>query len=92
MIRKCAVKLTLAVTAFTFLIAGISPANASDCGDAINRYNSALSEVTYTLKRYATCVADSAGKDDCSSEFRRLKNSQDELESAVSEISSYCGD
>jgi hypothetical protein len=65
---------------------------ASDCDDAIDSYNSAVSEITYALRRYANCVSNSDGKDDCASEFRRLKNAQSEFESAVSDVDSYCED
>lgn len=67
-----------------------SAAIASDCGDAVDRYNSALNDVSYALKRYTSCLSVSGGHDDCSSEFRRLKYAQSDLETAVSDISSYC--
>ena len=75
-----------------FASTSASQAQASDCKDAVENYNSALSDVTYTLRRYARCISASAGQDDCSSEFRRLKNAQSDLESAVNEIGSYCRD
>lgn len=68
-----------------------TPANASDCSDAVNKYNSALSEVTYRLKRYASCVSVSAGKDDCSTEFRRVKYAQDEFAALCSSCTKECG-
>ncbi|MFC0588291.1 hypothetical protein ACFFF7_02580 [Novosphingobium aquiterrae] len=78
--------------AIMVLIVALAPAQAkaTECKDAVESYNSALSEVSYTLKRYANCVSASAGQDDCSTEFRRLKYAQANLESAVMEISSYC--
>ena len=69
-----------------------APALASDCNDAIDQYNSALSDVDSYLRRYANCLSSSRGKDDCSSEFRRLRNAQNDIESAVSAIGSYCRD
>ena len=63
-----------------------SPAVASYCGNARERYSQALDGVSYALRRYTNFLFISAGTDDCSSEFRRLKYAQDELESTVSEI------
>lgn len=65
-------------------------AYASNCGDATKNYNSAIDEISYSLKRYTNCLNASSGNDDCSSEFRRLRNAQDEFESAVSDIRNYC--
>jgi len=71
-------------------LSGVSLAGSSECQDAISEYNSAISDVSTTLRRYATCVSSSNGHDDCSSEFRRLKNAQDSFETAVSNYSSEC--
>ncbi len=81
-----------AVYLIAALIAVPMPAVASDCGDAVDRYNSVLADVSSALRRYSNCVSASRGRDDCSTEFRRLKYAQDDLESAVSEIGSYCRD
>lgn len=62
----------------------------SQCEAARERYNSALDDIAYKLKRYTSCLSGSGGSDDCSTEFRRLKYAQDEFESAVSDVSSYC--
>jgi hypothetical protein len=56
-------------------------AATADCSDATNTYNSAISDVSDTL---------SNGSDDCSSEFRRLKNAQSDFEAAVSAYQSEC--
>ena len=68
------------------------PAHAATaaCGNATDRYNSAISDVSDTLRRYNRCLSSSNGHDDCSSEFRRLKNAQADFESAVSEYQSEC--
>ena len=63
---------------------------ASDCSEAIQEYNSAVSDIEYSIKRYTRCLNGSQGQDDCSSEFRRLKNAQSDLEYAVSDYSDYC--
>jgi GH15 family glucan-1,4-alpha-glucosidase len=67
-----------------------SPALASDCSDAAERYNYALDEVSYALSRYTRCLNASDGQDDCSTEFRRLRYAQDTFESAVGEVQAYC--
>lgn len=80
-----------ALAALALLAGSISsPASASACSDSIQRYNEALSAVSYALNRYSRCVSESQGRDDCWTEFRRLKSAQDDFESAVSEIESYC--
>jgi hypothetical protein len=67
------------------------PAGASsECSYAVDSYNSAVDDISYGLRRYTQCVQDSQGRDDCSSEFRRLKNAQDDFESAVWEYQSNC--
>jgi hypothetical protein len=65
-------------------------AATANCSDATDTYNSAISDVSEALKRYTRCLSSSNGHDDCSSEFRRLKNAQSDFESAVSEYESEC--
>jgi hypothetical protein len=62
----------------------------ANCSDATDSYNSAISDVSDALKRYTRCLSSSNGHDDCSSEFRKLKNAQAGFESAVSEYESEC--
>lgn len=61
-----------------------------DCKSSISEYRSALNDISSYLTRYSNCLEYSRGKDDCSTEFRRLKYAQDSFESAVSGISLYC--
>jgi hypothetical protein len=84
--RKILVSAAIAV----MFLSGPAAAGPEECREAINRYNSALEEVGSTLRRYANCVSDSQGRDDCSSEFRRLRSAQDDFESAVSEYGTEC--
>jgi hypothetical protein len=65
-------------------------AGAEECNDAIEQYNSTLSDIEYALRRYSRCVSGSQGQDDCYSEFRRLKSAQDDFEAAVSDHGSEC--
>lgn len=61
-----------------------------DCESAVSDYNNAVSEIDSYVRRYVNCVSGSQGQDDCSSEFRRLKNAQSDFKSAVSDYQSYC--
>lgn len=65
-------------------------AMAFNCRDAISNYNDNLDIHLNYIKKYASCIADSRGEDDCSSEFRRLKNAQSDFEMTVSDIAGYC--
>lgn len=65
-------------------------ADTASCRDAIDSYDAALSEVRDAIRAYATCVADSQGHDDCSSEFSALQSAQDEFKSAVSDYEGEC--
>lgn len=58
-------------------------AQSPGCQWAVDRYNSALSDISYAVSRYANCVGSSRGNDDCSMEFRRLKNAQSDFEQAT---------
>jgi hypothetical protein len=77
---------------FFVLMTLTTPANAGyDCESSIKEYNLALSDISLAMRRYSNCVSSSQGKNDCSYEFRRLKNAQSSFELAVSGIASYCG-
>jgi hypothetical protein len=65
-------------------------ADADDCSDAVSTYNSELNDVDYALRRYSRCVSNSRGRDDCSSEFRRLRYAQGDFETAVNMVRSNC--
>ena len=75
---------------FSVVVTQQAIADPEECREAIDRYNSAISDVSAALRRYASCVSDSRGHDDCSSEFHRLRSAQDDFESAVSEYQSEC--
>jgi hypothetical protein len=82
----------LGLVTFSIALFNILPIHAAtaNCSDATDTYNSAVSDVSDALRRYTRCISSSAGHDDCSSEFRRLKNAQSDFESAVSEFESEC--
>lgn len=61
--------------------ASTMPTNADpeECREAIDQYKSAADEVRDALQQYASCIADSQGHDDCSSEFSNLQSAQGDL-------------
>jgi hypothetical protein len=67
-------------------------ADQEACQAAVTSYKAAVDDVQYGLKRYIDCVGSSQGRDDCSSEFHRLKSAQDDFETAVSGYRSDCSD
>ena len=71
----------------TLVTVGVAVAQ---CEDAVDSYNGAVSEIEYQLGRYTRCLSNSAGEDDCNSEFRRLRSAQDDFESAVSSYRDEC--
>jgi hypothetical protein len=79
----------IATVALGLAFAPVDAARA-DCNDAVNTYNSAISDISSTLRRYTSCVSNSNGHDDCSSEFRRLRSAQSDFESAVSDYEREC--
>lgn len=72
------------------LVAYPAQAGVEECQSAIDSYNSAIGDISTYIKRYADCVSGSQAQDDCSSEFRRLKNAQFDLEMAVSSYGTEC--
>jgi|SRR5579883_2822836 hypothetical protein len=81
---------SLAVGAACFVPVQSGRAGVEECGEAVAQYNAALSDLEDALRRYASCVADSRGHDDCSVEFSQLRSAQDDFETAVSEYESEC--
>jgi hypothetical protein len=79
-----------AVVTFALTSNRVARAGLAECNEAIGSYNSAIEEISNTMKRYQRCLSDSEGHDDCSSEFRRLKSSQSDFEIAVSNYGSEC--
>lgn len=64
--------------------------HSPDCQDARNRAQSAAQELADYARRLRSCAESQDFSDDCSSEFRRTRNSHSDYESAVSSVSSYC--
>lgn len=67
-----------------------SKADTDECPDAIQNYNSAVSDIATAIRSYTSCVSDSKGHDDCSSEFSSVQSAQSDFEDAVSRYGSDC--
>lgn len=63
---------------------------STECRDAIQRAQMAASELANYARRLRSCAEAQDYNDDCSSEFRRVKNSHSDYEDAVSSVGSYC--
>ncbi len=87
MVKQYLVAMSVVVLSLTVRAA---PADQDDCNDAIDSYNSALSDVGDALDQYTKCLSESQAQDDCSSEFVSLKNAQDDFENAVAEYQADC--
>lgn len=64
--------------------------DSGECQDAKQRAESAASELADYARRLKNCAESGDTSNDCSSEFRRVKNAQYDYESAVSNVSSNC--
>jgi hypothetical protein len=63
---------------------------SDDCRDAKSQANNYRSDLEGYTKRLYRCVEDNDLKEDCDSEFRRVKNVHSDFESAISRVRSYC--
>jgi len=68
------------------------PATADQeaCRGAVFALKSAKNTAGDYLRRYASCLSRSDGRNDCSSEFSRLRSVQEDFESAVSDYQREC--
>lgn len=82
------VKLLILAVA-TINILPVATASA-DCKQTVDAYNTAIEEISSTIKRYSRCISNSEGHDECSSEFRRLRSAQGDFETAVSDYGFQC--
>ena len=63
---------------------------SSACRDAQERAESAASELADRARRLRNCAESQDYSEDCSSEFRRVRSSHSDYESAVSSVQSEC--
>jgi hypothetical protein len=64
--------------------------SSSECRDALERADSAASDLATHAGRLKTCADSQDYRDDCSTEFRRVKNAHSEYEDAVASVTSVC--
>jgi hypothetical protein len=88
--RRRGQKIAVLLLASMLFLARTSSADPTECREAVAAYNSAIADVSAKLRRYASCISNSQGHDDCSTEFRHLKSAQDDFENAVSQYESEC--
>ena len=72
------------------LVAALSSAQPDDCGEAIERYQIAQADARLAADRYGRCVTRAEGDDDCSSEYRVLRQAQEAFVEATADLESYC--
>lgn len=72
------------------MVARPALADPSECQDAIDKYNSAVSELRSSLSLYTLCLSDSHGHDDCSIAFVSVQSAQESFESAVTSYRDDC--
>ena len=63
---------------------------SSECRDAQERAESAASELSDRSRKLRNCAESQDYSEDCSSEFRRVRNAHSDYESAVSSVRSEC--
>jgi hypothetical protein len=63
---------------------------SSECADAKSRADSAATELANYARRLRNCAEAQDFSDDCSSEFRRVRNAHSEYESVVSSFVGAC--
>ncbi len=63
---------------------------ADECSDASNRYILVVRDVEAAMQRFANCISNSRGRDDCSREVSGLRSTQDDFQSAVSRYRREC--
>lgn len=86
--RGCDVKMVDRYIFLTF--SSQTFAGPNECKTAIERYNTAVEEVSSTLRRYTRCISYSEGRDDCSREFSRIRAAHNEFGSAVADYEREC--
>jgi hypothetical protein len=90
-VKNRAISIMIAVgLALTVCCVRSSRADPEECQNAISEYNAAVSDISTVLRRYTRCISGSQGRDDCSTEFRRLRSVQNDFENAVSRYTSEC--
>lgn len=86
---KAPIALAVAACLLSLGTAGQARDPAS-CNYAVREYNDAMELLAGNLRRHLRCLSLSEGKDDCSSEFRRVRASQGAFEMTVSDYQREC--
>jgi len=81
---------TIRVVSFAIAMLAGPLAFADECSDAVMNYNHYLPRLNDAQQRFANCVADSLGRDDCAKEFAALQAAYRDFASAVAFYKQNC--
>jgi hypothetical protein len=85
---------SLRVKVYTVLLGGLLliPVSAwpDACSDAVDRFSLSVRQIDWPIRQFASCVSYSKGRDDCSSEFRRVRSAYDDFDAAVGRYRREC--
>lgn len=80
----------LGAIGFTIFAYTSAYASTDTCKFSVDHYITAQSEISVALRAYSTCMSNSNGHDNCTSEFDRLRAAQDDFAAAVLERQFAC--
>jgi hypothetical protein len=72
------------------LAAPLARADPEQCRDAAESYRTAHRDLIDAIHAYGRCVAESAGHDDCATEFSAVQSARDDFEQAVQDYEDEC--
>lgn len=68
----------------------ITTGQPGDCREAMGRYRVAQADARLAADRYGRCVTRAQGDDDCSSEYRLVREAQEAFEEATADLEALC--
>jgi hypothetical protein len=83
-------KLTGAAAALLFLLPLAASAQQTACKEAQDEHERVLDQLSEKMRRYARCVGDSAGNNDCALDFKQLDKAQKRFENSIMAIGFTC--
>lgn len=78
----------LAISGFSAV--GGGNGKEEECTDSRSQAETAATDLAHYARRLQRCAESLDFSDDCSLEFRKVKNAQGEYESAVADVGSLC--
>jgi tetratricopeptide (TPR) repeat protein len=80
----------LILAGFLYVSTRSATAQSFECNDAVTNLNYAVSGISTALPSYTRCISNSAGRDECTSEFHSLQVAQDSFQWAVRRVRDAC--